>query len=55
MIDGKVQRRLFDSASGNSSLHMVADWGCEQSLVLAQIETDVKSNEMTQCRNYWRC
>src|SRR3974377_1196561 len=46
-IDGKVLRRSFDSASGKSPLHMVSAWGCEQRLVLAQIATDEKSNEIT--------
>jgi predicted transposase YbfD/YdcC len=46
-IDGKVLRRSFDKASGKSALHMVSAWGCEQRLVLAQIATDVKSNEIT--------
>src|SRR5664279_5010418 len=46
-IDGKVQRRSFDKASGKSPLHMVSAWGCEQRLVLAQIATDAKSNEIT--------
>lgn len=46
-IDGKVLRRSFDSASGKSALHMVSAWGCEQRLVLAQIATDAKSNEIT--------
>src|SRR5271168_5108506 len=46
-IDGKVLRRSFDHASGKSPLHMVSAWGCEQRLVLAQIATDVKSNEIT--------
>lgn len=46
-IDGKVLRRSFDKASGKSPLHMVSAWGCEQRLVLAQIATDAKSNEIT--------
>ncbi len=46
-IDGKVLRRSFDKASGTSPLHMVSAWGCEQRLVLAQIATDAKSNEIT--------
>src|SRR5437870_7037131 len=46
-IDGKVVRRSFDSASAKSPLHMVSAWGCEQRLVLAQIATDAKSNEIT--------
>lgn len=46
-IDGKVLRRSFDTASAKSSLHMVSAWGCEQRLVLGQIATDEKSNEIT--------
>ena len=46
-IDGKILRRSFDRASGKSPLHMVSAWGCEQRLVLAQIATDAKSNEIT--------
>src|ERR1017187_5936543 len=46
-IDGKVLHRSFDRASGKSALHMVSAWGCEQRLVLAQIATDAKSNEIT--------
>jgi predicted transposase YbfD/YdcC len=46
-IDGKVLRRSFDRASRKSALHMVSAWGCEQRLVLAQIPTDAKSNEIT--------
>jgi predicted transposase YbfD/YdcC len=46
-IDGKVLRRSFDRASGKSALHMVSAWGCEQRMVLAQVATDAKSNEIT--------
>jgi len=46
-IDGKVLRRSFDRASGTSALHMVSAWGYEQRLVLAQVSTDAKSNEIT--------
>jgi predicted transposase YbfD/YdcC len=46
-IDGKVLRRSFDRASEKSALHMVSAWGCEQRLVLGQIATDAKSNEIT--------
>lgn len=46
-IDGKVLRRSFDRASAKSPLHMVSAWGCEQRLVLAQIATEAKSNEIT--------
>ena len=46
-IDGKVLRRSFDRASNKSALHMVSAWGCDQRMVLAQIATDAKSNEIT--------
>ncbi len=46
-IDGKVLRRSFDRASGKSALRMVSAWGSEQRMVLAQIATDAKSNEIT--------
>ena len=46
-IDGKVLRRSFDRASKKSALHMVSAWGCEQRMVLGQIATDEKSNEIT--------
>jgi predicted transposase YbfD/YdcC len=46
-IDGKVSRRSFDRASAKSALHMVSAWGCEERLVLAQVATDTKSNEIT--------
>lgn len=46
-IDGKVVRRSFDKASRKSPLHMVSAWGCDQRLVLAQVATDAKSNEIT--------
>jgi len=46
-IDGKVLRRSFDRTSGKSALHMVSARGSEQRLVLAQIATDAKSNEIT--------
>ncbi len=46
-IDGKVVRRSYDKASGTSALHMVSAWGCDQRLVLGQVATDAKSNEIT--------
>ena len=46
-VDGKVLRRSFDRASDTSALRMVSAWGCEQRLVLAQVATDAKSNEIT--------
>ena len=46
-IDGKVLRRSHDRAKGKSALHMVSAWGCERRMVLGQVATDAKSNEIT--------
>ena len=46
-IDGKTLRGSFDRASGQSPLHMVHAWAVDQRLLLGQIATDAKSNEIT--------
>jgi predicted transposase YbfD/YdcC len=46
-VDGKVLRRSFDKASKKSALHMVSAWGSDAGLVLGQIATEAKSNEIT--------
>ena len=46
-IDGKTLRGSFDRASGQSPLHMVHAWAVDQGLLLGQIATDTKSNEIT--------
>lgn len=46
-VEGKTLRHSFDTASRISPLHMVSAWGCEQRLVLGQVATDAKSNEIT--------
>ena len=46
-IDGKTVRRSFDSAVGQSAIHMVSAWAREPNLVLAQVRTEEKSNEIT--------
>ena len=46
-IDGKTLRRSFDHASGQSPLHLVSAWASGSRLVLAQVATDQKSNEIT--------
>lgn len=47
VIDGQTLRRTFDRASGRSAIHMVSAWARESHLVLAQVKTDDKSNEIT--------
>jgi len=50
---GKVLRRSFDRASGKSACTWSAPGVAKQRLVLAQIATDAKSNEIPPCRSCW--
>jgi predicted transposase YbfD/YdcC len=46
-IDGKTMRRSHDKKKGMKPLHMVSAWASENRLVLAQLATEKKSNEIT--------
>ncbi len=46
-IDGKTLRRSFDRASKSSPLHLVSAWAADARLVLGQVATAEKSNEIT--------
>jgi len=46
-IDGKTLRRSFDRASKTSPLHLVSAWAADARLVLGQVATAEKSNEIT--------
>ncbi len=46
-IDGKTLRRSHDRAAGKKALHLVSAWAIENRLVLAQLATEEKSNEIT--------
>lgn len=46
-IDGKTNRGSHDKANGKSSIHMVSAWASELGIVLGQLKTDDKSNEIT--------
>jgi predicted transposase YbfD/YdcC len=46
-IDGKTMRRTFSRGAGQGPLHVVSAWAVEQSVVLGQVATDAKSNEIT--------
>jgi predicted transposase YbfD/YdcC len=45
-IDGKTSRRSFDRGSGKSAVHTVSAWLSEAGLVVGQIKTEEKSNEI---------
>jgi predicted transposase YbfD/YdcC len=46
-VDGKTLRRSHDRADGKKALHMVSAWASENRMVLAQLATEEKSNEIT--------
>lgn len=46
-IDGKTLRRSHGREAGKQALHMVSAWAVENRLVLAQLATEEKSNEIT--------
>ena len=46
-IDGKTLRRSFGSASKATALHVVSLWSAQNELVMGQIRTAAKSNEIT--------
>lgn len=46
-IDGKTLRRSFDRASSKAAIHMVSAWSRANGLVLGQVKTAAKSNEVT--------
>ena len=46
-IDGQTHRRSGDKAKGRKPVHMVHALACEAGLVLGQVATDEKSNEIT--------
>lgn len=46
-VDGKTARRSHDRINGQKPIHMVSAWAVNQGLVLGQVKTDEKSNEIT--------
>jgi predicted transposase YbfD/YdcC len=46
-IDGKTARRSHDRGRGKAALHLVSAWATSSGLVLGQVATDEKSNEIT--------
>jgi predicted transposase YbfD/YdcC len=46
-IDGKTLRRSHDKHRGKAALHIVSAWASANRLVLGQVATDAKSNEIT--------
>jgi predicted transposase YbfD/YdcC len=46
-IDGKTLRRSHDRRNGKEALHLVSAWAAASGLVVGQVATDTKSNEIT--------
>lgn len=46
-IDGKTLRRSYDPADDRSAIHVVSAWAETNGLVLGQLKTEDKSNEIT--------
>lgn len=46
-LDGKALRHSFDTAAGQSPLHLVSAWAAASRLVLGQVAVADKSNEIT--------
>ncbi len=45
-IDGKTLRGSHDRANGKAAIHMVSAWAADVGMVLGQVKTDAKSNEI---------
>jgi hypothetical protein len=45
-IDGKTLRHSYDIQSSRAAIHMVSAWASRNSLVLGQLKTAAKSNEI---------
>ena len=46
-IDGKTLRRSYDRRSAKAAIHMVSAWATHNRVVLGQLKTEAKSNEIT--------
>ena len=46
-VDGKTHRRSHDRKNGVKALHMVSAWASRNGVVLGQVKTQEKSNEIT--------
>lgn len=46
-IDGKTLRRSYDRRDNKAAIHMISAWAVENRVVLGQLKTEEKSNEIT--------
>ena len=50
-IDGKTLRRSHDNANDKKAIHMISAWASSNKVVLGQLKTEEKSNEITAIPN----
>ena len=50
-IDGKTLRRSHDNSNNKKAIHMISAWASENQVVLGQLKTEDKSNEITAIPN----
>jgi len=50
-IDGKTLRRSHDESSDKKAIHMISAWASSNQVVLGQLKTEEKSNEITAIPN----
>ena len=46
-IDGKTLRGSYDTSGDKAAIHMVNAWACKTGMILGQLKTEAKSNEIT--------
>jgi predicted transposase YbfD/YdcC len=46
-VDGKTARRSHDRGAGKEAIHMVSAWAAANRVVLGQVKTEERSNEIT--------
>lgn len=46
-IDGKTCRSSYDRSKSKDAIHMVSAWATANRVVIGQVKTDDKSNEIT--------
>ncbi len=46
-IDGKTLRQSYDSSKNKAAIHMISAWANSANMVVGQIKTEEKSNEIT--------
>ena len=53
-IDGKTLRRSHDRSNDKKAIHMISAWASSNQVVLGQLKTEEKSNEITAIPNLLR-